>query len=166
MSKKKKGSRVTLKGYIDQYFETGCEGIMWYFFQDGKTGYEAIVSIDDGDHLTVFGENGETLFHGAIDQDWKVGYQPYPLNPKYGQPCALGYWVHWTQKDWRPDDWAKLFFHQYLKGNEDKPPLRAELIKNELCVECKKNKKLRPFQVCKTCRNKIAKEIKSKNKTA
>ena len=123
----------TLKGYIDQYFETGCEGIMWYFWEDNKKWPELLHEPDDGDHLKVLGENGEILFDATIERDHKTGWKPYnPKKPKRGgQQIALGCWVHWIQKGWEPDEWAKLFFHQYLIGNEGKKPLRAELIKVE-----------------------------------
>jgi hypothetical protein len=58
----------------------------------------------------------------------------YPLNPNscLGQPCALGFWVHWTQKNWQPDDWARLFFwgNGFLPEDENGKPMRAEVRKN------------------------------------
>ena len=119
---------MVLKGHIDQYFETGCEGVMWYFWEDGKKWPELLHQPDNGDHLKIFGENGEVLFDGIIDRDTKIGI---PKKSRRKQPCALGHWVHWTQKGWQPDEWAKLFFHQYLIGNEGKKPLRAELTKSK-----------------------------------
>lgn len=137
---------TTLSGYINEFFETGCEGVMWKLFQDGKTGYECLVNIDEGDHLKIFGEDNNILFDGIIEQDWNAGWYPYfhikkkmdedptynpPKDYAHGQPSALGHWIHWTQRGWEPDEWAKLFFHQYLIGNEGKKPLRAELTKKE-----------------------------------
>ncbi len=134
--------REKLHGFIEQFFETGCEGIMWLFFEDGKKWPECIKELADGDHLTVLGEKGEILFDGIIDQDREAGWQPYfhvqkklkgkpykgRRDSRHGQPCALGCWVHWTQKGWTPDEWAKLFFHAYPKDTNGKP-LRAELTK-------------------------------------
>ena len=131
-----------LKGYINEFFETGCEGVMWYFFEDDKGWPDCIQELNNGDRLKVFGENGEILFDDIIEHDREAGWQPYfhvvrkykkkkksyPRDSAHGQPCALGYWIHWTQKGWEPDEWAKLFFHLYLKGSNNKP-LRAELIK-------------------------------------
>ena len=118
-------------GALEPFFETGCEGIIWSLVEDGKQGYDGLHEIHEGDHLTVFGENNEVLFSGEISCDRRIGWMEYPLNPGHGQPAALGYWIHWTQRGWQPDDWAKLFFHPYLKGNADKPVLRAELTKKE-----------------------------------
>jgi hypothetical protein len=125
---------VTLGGYINEFFETGCEGVMWYFFEDGKEWPECIHEPGDGDHLKVFGENGEVLFDSIIERDRKTGWQSYNNTnfPEHGQQVALGCWVHWIQRGFEPDDWAKLFFYQYLKGNEGKKPLRAELTKKQI----------------------------------
>ena len=76
--------------------------------------------IEEGDHLKVWGENRKVVFDGIIKQDTKTGWKRYPLNPKLGQQCALGMWIHWIQKGWKPDDWARLFIR--YKGEK---PLRA-----------------------------------------
>ena len=111
----------TLFGWI----ETGNEGVIWALEEDGKTGYDAICLIDEGDLLKIFDENGQVLFDCKIDPDYQIGYQSYPKNPTLGQPTALGLWIHWTQKGWQPDDWAALFLREEL----GKKPFRAELIK-------------------------------------
>ncbi len=116
------GAEKKLEGIIDSYFETGCEGLEWMFFEDGKVGWDAFKMLEEGDKLTITGGDGAVLFDGLIDPDWEVGYKEYPLNPGAGQPCALGYWIHWTQRGWEPDAWAGLFI-----GRE--PKLRATLIK-------------------------------------
>ncbi len=161
---------MTLKGFISQYFETSCEGIMWYFFEDGKKWPKCIHEPDDGDHLKIFKEDGEILFDGIIKRDHKTGWQPHdPKKPrKGGQQIILGYRVHWVQKDFNPDEWLKLFFYEYLEGNEGKKPLRAELIKNEICTKCKKNKKLSTCSICEPCRDELLKKIehRKKKKTA
>ncbi len=104
--------------------------------------YSRTRELENGDHLKVFGEKGEIIFDGVIEHDRQVGWQPYfhvlrklkgkPYtgiqDSRHGQPCALGHWVHWTQKGWEPDEWAKLFFHASLKGTNGKS-LKAELIK-------------------------------------
>lgn len=113
-------------GVIKEFFETGCEGLMWVLQKDGVVNYyDALVFIEAGDHLKVFAEDGLILFDGVVKPDYKAGWMEYPRNPGSGQPQALGFWIHWTQKGWEPDEWAKLFLHQYLEDG-NKQPLRAE----------------------------------------
>lgn len=120
--------KAKVVGVLEPYFETGCEGTVWAVMEDGKQGYEGLHIIKEGDHLVIFGENNEILFDGNIVCDHQIGWEEYPLNPGHGQPSALGYWIHWTQQGWQSDDWAKLFFHEYVEGTNGKP-LRAELTK-------------------------------------
>ena len=110
---------TTYKGILIDFFETGCEGLMWTLIQDNMKGWEAMLDLKEGDHLKVFDAAGSVLFDDVIKPDWKIGWKEYPLNPGHGQPCAQGYWIHWTQSGWQPDAWATLFLHN--------PPLRAEL---------------------------------------
>ncbi len=114
-----------LHGTIAHWYETGSEGVCWVFYRDGKKSWdEAVEFLERGDRLKIFSEDGTSIiFDGVIKPDSRIGWKRYPMNPKYGQPCALGYWIHWTQKGWKPDDWAKLFVRK-----EGQKPLRAELI--------------------------------------
>ena len=119
------GEPRELNGVVNWFFETGCEGVLWVFYEDGKRGYDALHEIEDGDMLAVYNEDGSIAFEGKIVSDWKIGYAEYPMNPGHGQPTALGFWIHWTQKGWQPDDWARLFIRE--EGKE----LRAKLIKKK-----------------------------------
>lgn len=123
-----------LKGFVNWFFETGCEGICWVLELDGKQGYEALQFIEAGDWLKIYKEDGSVAFEGKIIEDHKSGWQEYPKNPGHGQPCALGLWIHWTQKGWKPDDWAALFLREGVrfKGEKkERAKLRAEFIKKE-----------------------------------
>lgn len=112
-------------GVLEGWFETGTEGTVWVLQEDGKTGYDGMRVLRRGDHLKIFGENGEVLFDDLIIPDMTAGLTASPLNPEYKQPSALGFWIHWTQRGWLPDDWAKLFLREVFKQK----PLRAELIR-------------------------------------
>ena len=117
MAKKKR--IVVYHGELEAYFETGTEGVMWSLVEDGKTGYDALVIIEPGDRLTVYGEDGRTpLFDGIVRPDHEIGYRPHFEGAGHGQPCALGLWIHWTQKGWQPDDWARLFARSLLKPED------------------------------------------------
>ncbi len=119
-------------GVLDGYFETGSEGTYWVLdTQDPKADFYGLVFIEPGDHLKVFNEDGSVAFEGEIIADRKTGWMQYPLNPdpKMGQQCALGFWIHWIQQGWQPDDWAKLFIWHWFEQGKGVPQRRAELIK-------------------------------------
>lgn len=119
-------------GVLEAFWETGTEGIWWMICEDGKSGYDSLVMIKNGDHLKIYNHDGTVAFDGIIEMDLKAGWTEYPLNPGHGQPSALGHWIHWTQKGWNPDDWAALFFDVDIKtgiATEKEKPLRAELTK-------------------------------------
>lgn len=141
------GDRVMNKyeGVLYAWFETGLEGLVWTLLEDDKEGYDALHEIENGDRLIIYldgvsdgigfeGSNGEfftvkdgVLFDGIIDEDHEAGMTVSPFNPAHRQPSALGFWIHWTQKGWRPDSWASLFVRGESWG--DWLPLRATLIK-------------------------------------
>ena len=98
-----------IHGLLDGFFETGTEGVVWSVLNDDDRGYDALNIVEEGDHLAIFDQLGNKVWAGKIRCDRKAGWRRYPLNPKYGQPCALGYWVHWTQRGFKPDDWARYF---------------------------------------------------------
>ena len=120
---------ATYKGQLFDYFETGTEGVVWTLVRDGATKAEQdrredLVFLKNGDWLKAFDAKGRVLFDGVIQEDRKAGWTEYPRNPGHGQPSALGFWIHWTQTGWTPDDWARLFIGR-------KQALRAELTRDE-----------------------------------
>lgn len=123
MARKKKAPRV-IEGVLEDYFETGTEGVIWSVFEDDKKSYDGLHPIDSGDKLTIYNEDGTVRWVGRIDPDFKTGYQKYPMNPSCGQQVSCGRWVHWIQKGFDPDEWGKMFF-QY------EPRLRAKLEKRK-----------------------------------
>jgi len=97
------------EGELVDYFETGTEGVVWMIEDECRHGRGALEVICEGDHLTIEDQLGRTRWRGVIRCDKKTGWQKYPLNPEYGQQCALGHWVHWIQQGFTPDDWARFF---------------------------------------------------------
>jgi hypothetical protein len=110
-------------GRLDFLAETDLEGAVWILQEEGKTDYDGIHLIEAGDHLTVYDDNGAVVFDGEIAPDREIGKAERPGSRGFYQPATSSFWIHWTQKDWQPDDWADLFTR-----DKDKR-LRAELIK-------------------------------------
>jgi hypothetical protein len=114
----------TYEGVAEGFFETGTEGVIWAVYKDGGKGHEGLVSILDGDHLTVWDPTGAVLFEGVVACDYKTGWRRYPRNPELGQQIALGMWAHWVQEGMEPDAWARLFFPA-----DQKKPNRARFVR-------------------------------------
>jgi hypothetical protein len=104
------------EGVLFPYFETGCEGLVWALQRDGLDGYKGLVCLEEGDLVTIRSPEGRVLFEDTIKQDYENGTIPRYEGAKHTQVTALGYWVHWSQAGWAPDDWAKLFLEQGNRG--------------------------------------------------
>ena len=127
------------KGVLEIWFdEPMTEGIVWTLKKDGEEGYNAQKVIRADDYLKVYGEGGKIIFEGFINPDYKIGWQKYPHNPDRGQPGALNHRIHWTQKGWQPDDWAKLFMRE-----RGEPLLRAELLQIKMRLTNKEMMKIK-----------------------
>lgn len=101
-----------LDGKADTWFETGSEGVYWVVRTNEPYKnllYHEYEMLNNGDKVTIYDDNGVVYFDGIIEQDTETGYQPYPMNPQWGQQCAAGMWVHWIQSGFEPDDWGRLF---------------------------------------------------------
>jgi hypothetical protein len=98
-----------VEGELEDFFETGTEGVVWALSDDIHFGHDSLHFLEAGDHLVITDRTGRSVWTGVIDPDAEVGWRRYPKNPKYGQPVALGRWIHWTQRGFAPDEWAKYF---------------------------------------------------------
>lgn len=101
-----------MKGYLFAFSETGTEGI-WWAVQERDKGYDGLHILEEGEHLTVFKENGEVFWEGVIDYDREIGKKPLPFNPQYFQQQVLGVWCHGIQRGEVPEFWAGMFFGEY-----------------------------------------------------
>lgn len=119
-------------GVLHGFWETGTEGVQWTLYDEAKQGYEGLYCLEAGDHLTVYDHDNSVVWEGIINPEYKTGWQRYPRNPKHGQQCALGMWVHWNQRGFKNiDKWAEMFFAGNLKkNNRFKGPLRAIVVEN------------------------------------
>lgn len=68
--------------------------------------------------------DGDTVWAGVIDCDREVGGRPRPTNPALTQQAALNCWIHWVQRDFEPDEWARLF----IRSEDDR--YRGILVRN------------------------------------
>jgi hypothetical protein len=107
------GRRV--EGTLFGWFETGHEGTVWALLVDNEPRYENLFLIEDGDHLVISSPSKEILFSGYILKDTEIGKAARPFSGVL-QPKAKGYWIHWTQKGFTPDDWAALFLDETNTG--------------------------------------------------
>jgi hypothetical protein len=129
MSKKKTPRSRIIHGELEDFFETGTEGVVWAVQEDGDKSYSGLHPIQEGDHLTILADNEEIIWDGVIACDRETGFEKHPNSSKYGQPQALGLWVHWTQKGFHPDDWARFFVRP------DSRRLRGILTKTPPCTD-------------------------------
>ncbi len=119
------------RGKLVAFAETGTEGYMWMLHEDGKVGYEGLVSIDGGDQLKIYRDDESIAFNNIIRPDHRV-WDAYRENPK---DSKLGCWMHWAQRGWDPNRWAALFFNYDLTEKRKKAgDLRAELTKKRESV--------------------------------
>lgn len=104
-----------IKGKLDPFFETGTEGIIWSVYEDGKTGYDGLNCLKDGDFLRIFDIDNpsKVIWEGIIDLEWERNYRNYPRNPEYGQQEIGGFWVRGIQSTVTPEQWAQWFFKEY-----------------------------------------------------
>jgi hypothetical protein len=117
--KRRIGKPRKIEGRLEDFFQTGTEGLVWSVVEEDEMGYDGLHEIQEGDHLTIADQLGHKIWAGTIRCDRESGWRRYPTNPKYGQPNALGYWIHWTQKGFKPNDWARLFVrpeYERLRG--------------------------------------------------
>ena len=98
-------------GRLTDFFETGCEGSYWVLERFDKTGYEALIFLDEGDDLTIYDESGEFVYHGVIHKDLEANLRQRPLS-EFKQPVSCGHWVHWLQSGVDPDVWGHWFFSE------------------------------------------------------
>lgn len=122
------GQSTEISGVLIPFFETGTEGILWALEEHPpKGGYEGLHILKDGDYLTVFGDSGEIIWEGTIKLEYKTGYRPYPLNPKYGQQAVFGCWIHGNQEGMDLEEWASMFFAGEMRSCRYATKLKAIL---------------------------------------
>lgn len=105
-------SAPVFTGRLEPFFETGTEGIVWSVLVDGLLGYDALLPLENGDELVIYGQDGTVAWQGVIALEYKRRQRPYPMNPQYSQQEVLGRWVNGLQEGVDPEVWAQAFFQQ------------------------------------------------------
>lgn len=130
------------KGKLEAFWETGSEGIHWFLYLDGKEGYDALYSIEEGDYITIYNEENDIIYESDIIKDRFSNWRSYPMNPLIGQQVAGNYWVHWLQANVEPELWSR-WFHKAYRATIKKSILtevERENIKNKIKDDYYKNR--------------------------
>lgn len=109
MAKKSQAKKYV--GRLTSINEQGTEGTSWCLFEDessGKTGYDRMHLIEDGDHLKIYHKD-KLVFNGKIVPDYesveelaRQATRQYKLKIPLSTPT-------WVQKGWEMKYWSKLF---------------------------------------------------------
>lgn len=130
------------KGKLEAFWETGSEGVHWFLYLDGKEGYDALYSIEEGDYITIYNEYNDIIYEGDIIQDKFSNWRAYSRNPIFGQQIAGNYFVHWLQANVNPNLWLSWFNNKYRatikKSNITEE--KREKIKNQIKENYYKNR--------------------------
>jgi len=102
----------TLHGLAFSLQETGSESLLWAVQLDEEPGFHGVRTIGAGDILTIKSPGGEVLFQGVVDPDYKTGSTLRGEFEERRVIPALNNFVHWSQRGWAPDQWAKLFLDE------------------------------------------------------
>ena len=112
-------NKLIITGTITGYWEQGWEGRIDYVFEPDDPQYRPEgtwpIMIQNGQELHIFDERGETLWHGRVQLVRKRWYER--TDP------AIKVWHTEKQKGISYRQWLNWFWH--------KPPLRAELTRQE-----------------------------------
>jgi len=95
------------------FYATGTEGVVWSICKS-KSEYDGLHSLIDGDEIIIYSQDkSEVVWRGVIQLEYERLYQPYPLNPQYGQQSINNFWVNGFQVGVDPHIWANWFFDEF-----------------------------------------------------
>jgi len=118
----------TVTGRCEAFCETGTEGIIWSVYEDGKTGYDGLNPLHEGDFLKIFNDAARTEV--AWEGEIKLKYPPAT---RFNRGIQRGV----NEKEWaelffkeRPatvilaDTWRKMKSDQRAKDRDHKKTLQ------------------------------------------
>jgi hypothetical protein len=100
---------VEIRGFLEAYFETGTEGVIWSVLDPGLPGYDGLHTLEDGDELHVLDGTGGILWEGVVRLDRYTGRLPRWPGGEPVQQAVLGLWVHGLQEGMDPEAWGRMF---------------------------------------------------------
>lgn len=103
-------SAADIRGFLEPFFETGTEGVVWSLQDPGLPGYDGLDPLEDGDELHVLDDTGGTLWDGIVRLDFLTGRLPRWAGGEPVQQAVLGYWVRGVQEGMDPEAWGRMFF--------------------------------------------------------
>lgn len=99
-------------GKLEAYYEQGWEGmIVFSFMPDDGNGLSDLITLQDGQHLTIYDTDEKTLWSGKIHFVKRSFFDKHNLNADI--------WSDMKQKDVPYANWMNWFWR--------KPPLKAKL---------------------------------------
>jgi hypothetical protein len=109
-----------MEGVLMDYRETGTGDLIWALADGTNPADDALYEILKGDLLTVLDQLGHEIWSGVISYGRDARRRP--LCSRSGQPSVRGASVPWTQRGFKPKDWA----HFFMRPGHDR--LRAVLL--------------------------------------
>lgn len=107
-------------GVLFTFFEQGMEGLLWALQLDGKSGYDGLFDLKEGDGLTITDHNGIVVWQGTIALEQKrllVLVDPeYPefriesekfFNHGVQKGVSHLQWAEWFRRGYRGTVWRK-----------------------------------------------------------
>ncbi len=86
----------TIFAAMEPFCETGTEGVVWSVHEYGKTGYDGLIVLENGDKLTVYSE----VRDGAIEWQGRLDFGPEKLEKIGNWTDVLRCTNHMDTKKW------------------------------------------------------------------
>lgn len=89
----------TLFGMLEPFCETGTEGVIWSVSEYGKTSYDALHCLEDGDKVTVYAN----VRDGAVEWEGRINFGPQQITKidwtevvRTTSPVETRQWLQWS----------------------------------------------------------------------
>ena len=110
MPTRSRETAVEIRGFLEPFYETGTEGVVWSLKDPGLPGYHSLHALEDGDELRVLDDAGGTLWEGVVRLDRTTDLLPRSPGGEPVQQAVRGFWVHGQQQGMDAEAWGEMFF--------------------------------------------------------